>query len=53
MFYRIFLSPPVKRWAIIIYKHGIYQCPHELPNDLRLSNLENQEKPEKCLNFPE
>ena len=32
MFYQIFLSPQVKRWAIIIYKHGIYQ----LPNDIRL-----------------
>ena len=31
MFYQIFLSPQVKRWAIITYKHGIY----ELPNDLR------------------
>ena len=36
MFYQIFLSPQVKRWAIITYKHGIYQLPHELPNDLRL-----------------
>ena len=32
MFYQIFLSPQVKQWAIITYKHGIY----ELPNDLRL-----------------
>ena len=32
MFYQIFLSPQVKRWAIITYKHDIY----ELPNDLRL-----------------
>ena len=24
MFYQIFLSPQVKRWAIISYKHGIY-----------------------------
>ena len=36
MFYQIFLSPQVKRWAIITYKHGIYELPHELPNDLRL-----------------
>ena len=28
MFYQIFLSP---RWAIITYKHGIYELPHELP----------------------
>ena len=39
MFYQIFLSPQVKRWAIITYKHGIYEFPHELPNDLRLRKL--------------
>ena len=32
---RIFLSPQVKRWAIITSKHGIYKLPQELPNDLR------------------
>ena len=36
MFHQIFLSPQVKRWAIITYKHSIYELPHELPNDLRL-----------------
>ena len=36
MFYQIFLSLQVKRYAIITYKHGIYELPHELPNDLRL-----------------
>ena len=41
MFYQIFLSPQVKRWAIITYKHGIYQFPHELPNDLRPMILGN------------
>ena len=35
MFYQIFLSPQVKRWAIISYKHDIYELSHELPNDLR------------------
>ena len=25
MFYQIFLSPQVKRWAIISYKHGMYE----------------------------
>ena len=25
MFYQIFLSPQVKRWAIITYKHGTYE----------------------------
>ena len=39
MFYQIFLSPQVKRWAIFTYKHGIYELPHELPNDLRLRIL--------------
>ena len=28
MFYQIFLSPQVKRWEIITYKHGIYELPH-------------------------
>ena len=35
MFYQIFLSPQVKRYAIITYKHGIYVLPYELPNSLR------------------
>ena len=29
MFYQIYLSPQMKRWAIITYKHGIYQLLHE------------------------
>ena len=37
MFYQAFISPRVKQWAIITYKRGIYELPHELPNDLRLS----------------
>ena len=41
MFYKIFFSPQVKRWVIITYKHGIYELPHELPNDLRLRILGN------------
>ena len=36
MFYQIFVSPQLKRWAIITYKHGIYELPHELPNNLKL-----------------
>ena len=36
MFEEIFLSPQVKRCAIVTYKHGIYELPQELPNDLRL-----------------
>ena len=34
-------SSYVKRGVIISYKHGIYELPHELPNDLRLRILEN------------
>ena len=36
IFYQIFLSPQVKRIVIISNKHGIYELPQELPNDLRL-----------------
>ena len=41
MFYHTFLSPQVKQCGIITYKHGIYELPHELPNDLRLRILGN------------
>ena len=41
MFYQILLSLQVKRWAIITYKHGIWELRHELPNDLRLRILGN------------
>ena len=44
MFERIFLSPQVKRCAIIIYKHSIHELPHELLNYLRLRKLENIRK---------
>ena len=50
MFYQIFFSPQVKRCPNISCKHGIYELPHELPNNLRLSILGNQETPGKCLN---
>ena len=46
MFYQVFVSPQVKRWAIITYKNGIY----ELPNDLTLRNLGNKEISGNCLN---
>ena len=36
MFYQTFLSPQVKRCAIITYKYGMYELLHELLNDLRL-----------------
>ena len=39
MFYKIFFSPQVKRSMIITYKHGVYELPHELPNDLGLRIL--------------
>ena len=35
MVYQIFLSPQVKPCEIITYTHGIYELPHELPNDLK------------------
>ena len=41
MFYEVFLSPQVKRCAIITYKHDIYELLHELPIDLRLWILGN------------
>ena len=41
MFYQVFFSPQIKRCAIITYKHGIYELPHELSNDLRLTILSN------------
>ena len=33
LFYQIFLSPQVKRSAIISNKHGRYELPYELWND--------------------
>ena len=51
MIYQIFLSPQLKRCAIITYKHEIYELPHELPNDLRLRILRNYEISGKCLSF--
>ena len=41
MYYQIFLSPQMKRWAVITYKHGINELLHELPNDLILRRLGN------------
>ena len=48
--YQIFFSPQVKQSVIINNKHGIYELLNELPNDLRLRTLRNQErtlKPQK------
>ena len=36
MFDQTFLSPQVKRSAIISNKHGIIDLPHKFPYDLRL-----------------
>ena len=44
--YQIFSSAKVKRNVIISNKHGIYELSHELPNDLRLRILRNQERSE-------
>ena len=41
IFYQVFLSPQVRWWAIITYKHGAYELPDELPNDLKLRILGN------------
>ena len=41
MFYQTFLSPQLKRCAIITYKHGMYELPHQLLNDLKLRILGN------------
>ena len=53
MIYQIFLSPKVKRRAIITYKHGIYVLPDELPNDLVFRVLGNKKISVNCLNFNE
>ena len=37
MFYQIFISPQVTRYAIISNKDGIYAVSHELPNNLKLT----------------
>ena len=39
----------MKRCAIIADTHGIYELPHELPNDLKLRILGKQEISGKCL----
>ena len=37
----LYISTQVKRSVIISNKNGIYDLPHELPNDLRVRILEN------------
>ena len=41
MFYKIPRSLQVKQWAIITYKHDLYELPHEYPTVLRLRILGN------------
>ena len=53
MFHQSFYSPLPKRWEIVGFRHGIYELTHELPNDLRLRNLGNEETLGKCVNFIE
>ena len=53
MFYQIFVSSQVKRWAIIFYKDSIHELLHELWNDLTLAISENKEMPQQCLHFIE
>ena len=47
MFYQVFLSPQVKRWAIITYKDGIYDLSHEFPAVALLYT-----KTRVCLKYP-
>ena len=44
IFDHIFFSPQVKQTVIISNKHGAYELPNELSNDLRLGILENIRK---------
>ena len=48
---QIFLSPQVKRSANISNKYDIYELPHGLQNDLRLTILGNYEISGKSQNF--
>ena len=41
MFYQIVLSPQVNQFEINTDKYGMYELPHELPNDIRLRILGN------------
>ena len=57
MFDKIFFLPKVKQSTIINNKYGVYELPHELPNDLRLSkcvfakeNVKNYKEIAKKLN---
>ena len=53
MFYQISFSPQVKGSMIISNKHGLFELPHKMLNDLRLRTLRNIEISGKSLNFIE
>ena len=53
MFHLFFSSPQVKRSLIISNKLGIYELPHELPNDLLTEDLRKLEKFRIIQNFME
>ena len=53
MSYQVFLSSQVKRSAIISNEQGVYELPHELPNNIRLRILGNKEKSGKSQNVLE
>ena len=53
MFDQIFLSSQVKQSVIISNKHGIYELPHKLPNDLTYRILKNKEISGKSKNLLE
>ena len=55
MFCQVFFSRQVKRCTTITYKHGIYELPLKLQNDLRLKtdDLGNQETSRKSQNIIE
>ena len=47
MFYQIFLLAQVRGWAIITYKHGIYELLQELSIEVRLRKLVSTKKVSK------
>ena len=53
LLYKVFFSPQVKRSVIIRDKHGIYELPQELLNDLSLRILGNYESSRKSQSFTE
>ena len=53
MFYQIFYPLQMKQRAIISNKQGVYELPHELLNDLRVSILRYEEKSRKSQTFLE